>query len=108
MDKSFFDRGEDGNNLITRKSPRIITLFTSLDQMLEKLEVMSKEYRPMLNGERYLTDKELSERLKLNRRTLLEYRNEGRISYYQVGGKILYRESDVEKMLNQNYRKAYK
>ena len=40
--------------------------------------------------------------------TLQDYRNEGRISYYQLGGKILYRESDIEKMLQENYREAYK
>ena len=46
----------------------------------------------------------MTERLKLNRRTLQEYRTEGKIPYYQLGGgKILYRESDIEKMLNNNY-----
>ena len=52
-------------------------------------------------------DKEVSAQLKLSRRTLQDYRNEGRISYYQFGGKILYRESDIEKMLQENYREAY-
>ena len=60
-----------------------------------------------LGGERYLTDKEVSAQLKLSRRTLQDYRNERRISYYQLGGKILYRESDIEKMLQENYREAY-
>lgn len=62
----------------------------------------------MLNGERYITDKELSERLKISRRALQEYRNDGKIPYYQIGTKILYRESDVEKVLHANYRKAYR
>ena len=62
----------------------------------------------MLVGIDYLTDKEVSAQLKLSRRTLQDYRNEGRISYYQLGGKILYRESDIEKMLQENYREAYK
>ncbi|KAA6319460.1 hypothetical protein EZS27_030651, partial [termite gut metagenome] len=53
--------------------------------------------------ERYLTDKEVSEKLKVSRRTLQDYRNEGKISYCQLGGKILYRESDIEKMLEDNY-----
>ena len=52
-------------------------------------------------------DKEVSAQLKLSRRTLQDYRNEGRISYYQLGGKILYRESNIEKMLQENYREAY-
>ena len=52
-------------------------------------------------------DTSLSAQLKLSRRTLQDYRNEGRISYYQLGGKILYRESDIEKMLQESYREAY-
>jgi uncharacterized protein YihD (DUF1040 family) len=54
------------------------------------------------------TDKEVSARLKVSRRTLQDYRNEGRIAYIQLGGKILYRESDIERMLNDGYRSAYR
>jgi len=60
-----------------------------------------------LNGEKYLTDKEVSEKLKVSRRTLQDYRNQGRIAYIQLGGKILYKESDIEKMLEDNYYKAW-
>ena len=49
----------------------------------------------------------MSARLKVSRRTLQDYRNEGRIPYIQLGGKILYRESDLEKMLLDGYRSAY-
>lgn len=66
------------------------------------------ENRPVLGGGCYLTDKEVSAQLKLSRRTLQDYRNEGRISYYQLGGKILYRESDIEKMLQESYQGAYR
>ena len=64
--------------------------------------------RPTLGGERFFTDKEVSARLKVSRRTLQDYRNEGRIAYIQLGGKILYRESDIERMLNDGYRSAYR
>ena len=40
-------------------------------------------------------------------RYLLEYRNNGILPYYQLGGKILYKESDVEKLLEDNYCKAF-
>ena len=65
------------------------------------------EFKPVLNGERFLTDAELSERLKLSRRTLQEYRSNGKITYYQIGTKILYKESDIEKLLNDNRQEAY-
>jgi hypothetical protein len=48
--------------------------------MLEKIERAFDNYRPVLNGERYLSDKELSERLRISRRALQDYRNEGRMS----------------------------
>ena len=63
----------------------------SLDRMLVGIENLAVGNRPVLGGERYLTDKEVSAQLKL----------------YQLGGKILYRESDIEKMLQENYREAY-
>ena len=71
----------------------------SLDCMLVGIENLAAGNRPVLGGERYLTDKEVSAQLKLSRRTLQDYRNEGRISFY--------RESDIEKMLQENYREAY-
>lgn len=64
--------------------------------------------RAFSNGERFFTDKEVSARLKVSRRTLQDYRNEGRIAYIQLGGKILYRESDIERMLADSYRSAYR
>ena len=92
------------NNLITKDHEVVKSFFLSLEQMLDGIENMVDNYKPSLNGERYLTDREVSERLKLSRRTLQDYRTEGRIPYYQLGGgKILYRESDIEKMLNDNY-----
>jgi len=107
MYNGYFDKDER-NSLITKRNPRIVGFFNSLDKLLDRLERMNKESRPMLNGERFLTDSELSERLKLSRKALYEYRIDGRIPYYHIGGKILYRESDVEKMLGDHYRKAYK
>ncbi len=59
-----------------------------------------------MNGERFLTDSELSVMLKISRRTLQEYRNEGKLPYIRLGGKVLYRESDIERMLQDGYRKA--
>ncbi len=94
------------NELLTKDSERMAALFTSLDKIFGSLEELSKSSRPMLDGERFLTDKEVSERLRISRRTLQEYRNEGRIPYILLGGKVLYKESDIEKTLQAGYRKA--
>lgn len=60
-------------------------------------------FRPLLNGERYISDKDLSEFLKINRRTLIQYRQKGLLPYYRIGGKIIYRESDIRHILENNY-----
>lgn len=95
------------NELMTKDNEWIIHFMGSLDRLLDNYESMTVDYRPTLGGERFFTDKEVSARLKVSRRTLQNYRNEGRIAYTQLGGKILYRESDIEKMLLDGYRSAY-
>ena len=95
------------NELMTKDHEWILHFLGSLDRLLDKYERLTADYRPTLGGERFFTDKEVSTRLKVSRRTLQDYRNEGRIPYIQLGGKILYRESDIEKMLLDGYRSAY-
>ena len=91
------------SEIITTDYERVKTLFTSFDRMLEKLEVVLTNYKPTLNGEHFLTEREGAERLKISRRTLQQYRSEGRIPYFKFGGKSLYRESDIQKILEKNY-----
>ena len=83
------------NELINKDNEWIIHFMGSLDRLLDNVEHLTANYRPTLGGERFFTDKEVSARLKVSRRTLQDYRNEGRIAYIQLGGKILYRESDI-------------
>ena len=95
------------NNLITKDHEKVKSFFLSLDRMLDGIESLVENSKPSLNGERYLTDKEVSEKLKISHRTLQDYRTEGKVSYYQLGGKILYAESDIEKLLNKNYFSSF-
>lgn len=101
------DEMKNHNSLITKLNPQVTAFFESIDHMLDGVEEMSKKARPTLNEERYITDRELSERLKISRRALQEYRSEGKIPYYQIGAKVLYKESDIEKMLKSSYRKPF-
>ncbi len=80
----------------------------SLERMTEGIEQLAASCRPLLNGEHYLTDKEVSALLKVSRRTLQDYRNEGLLPYILLGGKILYRESDIKKILEEEYREAFR
>lgn len=64
--------------------------------------------RRPLNDEFYLTDKEIYEKLKISPRTIQEWRYSGRIQYIQIGGKIIFRESDIQALLEKNLRKAFR
>ena len=77
-----------------------------LENIQTKLERLAEDNRPLFNGERFLSDKELSDLLRISRRCLQDYRDQGRISYIRLGGKILYKVSDIEKLLEDNYHEA--
>lgn len=57
-------------DLITKDSETTLVLFSSLDRMLENVEYVVMNYRPVLNGEHYLTGEEVCERLCISKRTL--------------------------------------
>ena len=63
---------------------------------------------PPLDGERYLTDKEVAELLRVSRRTLQEYRNNRILPFILLAGKVLYPESGLREVLEANYRKPLK
>lgn len=97
------------NELITSENnERIKSFFLSLDRLAAAMERLFVSRKPTLNGESFYTDEELSKKLKLSRRSLQDYRNEGRIPYIKLGGKILYRASDIEKLLEEGYRDSWK
>ncbi len=97
------------NQLITpENNERVKSFFLSLDRISSLMERLFASPRPTLNGESFYTDKELSQKLKISRRSLQDYRNEGRIPYIQLGGKVLYRSSDIEKLLENGYRDKFR
>ena len=69
------------------------------------LSAFLENYRPPLDGERYLTDREVAELLRVSRRTLQEYRNNRVLPFILLGGKVLYPESGLRELLEANYRK---
>jgi len=96
------------NQLITENNERVKSFFLSLDRISSALERMFSSRKPTLNGESFYTDEELSKKLKISRRSLQDYRNEGRIPYIKLGGKILYRSSDIEKLLEEGYQDKFR
>ena len=96
------------NELIMPHNVGVKNALESMKEILTLYQKVIANYRPLLDDERYLTDKEVAQILKVSRRTLQEYRNDGVIPYILLGGKVLYRESDLERVLESCYHPAYK
>lgn len=95
------------SEIITNENERVVRLFGSLERMLSGMERLVANHRPTLGGERFLTDREVSVRLKVSRRTLQEWRTNGQVAYISLGGKVLYRESEIQRMLEKYHRQAW-
>lgn len=96
------------NELITLRTDGMLNAMKSMTDIEKLFDSVTSNYRPLLNGERYLSDVEVSHRLKISRRTLQDYRDSGIVPYIKLGGKVLYRESDLEKLLEECYHPAYR
>ena len=100
---------DNGNiRLLTPENDmRVRAFLSSLEDLSKRVEKIRDNNKPSLDGERYYNDKELAVKLKVSRRSLQDYRNNGILPYIRVGGKILYRASDIERVLKDGYRDAY-
>ena len=99
----------DNIRLLTPENDmRVRSFFSSLESLSNRVEKIRDNNKPSLDGERYYTDKELAVKLKVSRRSLQDYRNNGILPYTQIGGRILYRASDIERTLMDEYREAYR
>lgn len=92
------------NNLIEKSDPRIVDLFRRLARANDLLEKLDTPMRRGFNGQRFITDSELSAKLKISRRTLQQYRSTGLIPYYLICGKVIYMESEIERFLEKARR----
>ena len=77
--------------LINKDTPQVKEFISSLDSMLNGIESIVKHYKPHLNGERFLSNNEVSKKLNVSLRTLQEWRDTGLIPFIQIKGKIIYR-----------------
>ena len=73
------------NELIMPHNPGVKRVLESMREVLTLYKNVTGNYRPLLDGERYLTDREVAEILKVSRRTLQEYRNDGVLPYILLG-----------------------
>ena len=69
------NRRKMSNELITEHDERIRSYFQALERLSKALETLFSKRKSSLDGESFYTDEELSQRLKISRRSLQDYRN---------------------------------
>ncbi|MGJ1335588.1 helix-turn-helix domain-containing protein [Sphingobacterium siyangense] len=62
-------------------------------------------FHPLLKGEIYLSGEQICQMLHISKRTLQQYRDDGLIPFIKLERKILFRESDIVKVLEDNYQR---
>ena len=56
--------------IIMKDNKQVVSFFKKLETMFEKIDAIKENARPLLNGERYMTDKELSLKLKISSKNI--------------------------------------
>lgn len=89
---------------LNMESDEMQLVVSALRGVEKRIVEVAETHKPLFAGELFLTGKEVCERLYISPRTLQDYRDKGIIPYTQFAGKILYKASDLERLLEMNYK----
>lgn len=93
--------------IIGKNNVDVKRFFLEVEKIADALYQSSNSNRPLLNGEHYLTNRDVSEKLHISLRTLQDYRDTGKLPFIKLDGKILYKASDINRLLEENYYPAF-
>ena len=93
------------HEIVNKETPEMKQLISGIREVRKRLREIAQTHRPLFGVEIYLTGREVCEQLFVSPRTLQDYRDKGIIPYTQIAGKILYRLSDINSLLQENYRR---
>ena len=91
---------------LNMESDEMQQVVSALRGVGKRIVEVAETHKPLFAGELFLTGKEVCERLYISPRTLQDYRDRKVIPYMQFAGKILYKASDLERILKMNYNKS--
>lgn len=93
------------HEIVNKETPEMKQLISGIQKVSRRIREIAQTHRPLFGGEIYLTGREVCERLFISPPTLQDYRDKGIIPYTQIAGKILYRLSDINRLLQEHYRR---
>ncbi len=80
--------------------------YQNIIDILNEIKTKLKEANKKSNN--FIDNSDFCKLMKISSRTAQTWRDEGKISFSQIGKKIYYSLSDIEDMLKQNSFKAFK
>lgn len=83
----------------------MLALLEAVVGIKNELQYIREYFHPLLKGEIYLSGEQVCEMLHISKRTLQQYRDDGLIPFIKLERKILFRESDIVKVLEDNYQR---
>lgn len=72
-------------------------------QLLHRIDTMQQSLEKITPSQTFIDNGEFIQLMKISKRTAQTWRDEKRIAFSQVGAKIYYKLTDVEKLLQSNY-----
>ena len=90
-------------DVVLLSSQQYQDLLKRLDKIQQ--EVSSKQKSP---ADTFIDNQEFIQIMNVSKRTAQSWRDEGIISFSQIGSKIYYRMSDVQALLDKHYKPAFK
>ena len=92
-------------DIITRDSSEFKELRRNIIRAIQAVDILIDTHRPAIGSEVYLTS-EVCSLFSLSKRSLQNYRDNRQIPYTSIGGKILYPQSAIYKLLESHYVRA--
>lgn len=88
----------------------VILTTEQYNALLTKLEVVATAVAEQKKSpeETFLDNQEFIQLMNISKRTAQTWRDEGIVSFSQIGSKIYYKMKDVDVLLSKNYNKAFK
>ncbi len=79
-------------------------------ELTSRLDSLQNQLTTQTNTSKksFMDNEEFIQLMGVSKRTAQGWRDEGKISFSQVGKKIFYKLSDVDKLLAENYNKSFK
>ena len=86
----------------------IILSKEQFQEINNRLDEISKHLTgKQTDPDQFVDNNDFLQLMKISKRTAQNWRDEGKIAFSQVGGKIYYRYGDIEELLKQHYNRAF-